>query len=318
MMVGVPVLLVVCDSAPVPPVWVMAVGVGVFWWCVFQCWVAVVWASSVVPGVLECLGVVVVVGVVVFWLVSCGGGLVVWLCVSGVVVVVVVGVVVFWWFRMLTCSGLFLFSWFCLLFVLSCLVNNGLSWVWCVGLRVCGCVLVVCCVWFCFCLWGAAAGVGAGVCGWGARVGVCVWGCWWWRGCASLCSSALVVVSSSGFVSLSGSVVGSVSSASLRSASAGGGVWCWCLWLGRSGGCWWRGGVWWWRLWLGRSGGGCGACARFGFWCWRVGVGVGWPGWCGGVGECARVGGVSGFRVPGVCACARVRLPRVSCCFVWV
>lgn len=58
--------------------------------------------------------------------------------------------------------------------------------------------------------------------------------------------------------------------------------------------------------------------ARFGFWCWRVGVGVGWPGWCGGVGECARVGGVSGLRVPGVCACARVRLPRVSCCFVWV
>ena len=41
-------------------------------------------------------------------------------------------------------------------------------------------------------------------------------------------------------------------------------------------------------------------------------VGVGWPGWCGGV------GGVSGLRVAGVCACARVRLPRVSCCFVWV
>ena len=42
--------------------------------------------------------------------------------------------------------SLFLFSWFCLLFVLSCLVNNGLPWVWCVGLRVCGVfwLLVVC------------------------------------------------------------------------------------------------------------------------------------------------------------------------------
>lgn len=89
------------------------------------------WASSVVPGVPGCLGVVVVggVGVVVFWLVSCVGGLVAWLCVSGVVVVVGVGA--FWWFRMLMCSGLFLFSWFCLLFVLSCLVNNGLcAWWW--------------------------------------------------------------------------------------------------------------------------------------------------------------------------------------------
>lgn len=114
MMVGVPVLLIVCECACVPFVCVMAVGVGVFWWCVFQYWVAVVWASSVVPGVPECLGVVVGgVGVVVFWLVSCVGGLVVWLCVSGVVVVAGVGV--FWWFRMLTCSGLFLFSWFCFL-----------------------------------------------------------------------------------------------------------------------------------------------------------------------------------------------------------
>ena len=77
-------LLVVCDSAPVPPVWVMAVGVGVFWWCVFQYWVAVVWASSVVPGVPECLGVVVGgVGVVVFWLVGWVGGWVGWGGVGG-------------------------------------------------------------------------------------------------------------------------------------------------------------------------------------------------------------------------------------------
>ena len=39
-----------------------------------------------------------------------------------------------------------------------------------------------------------------------------------------------------------------------------------------------------------------------GFWCWRVGVGVGGGVVSGGVGECARVGGVSGLRVPGVCA----------------
>ena len=119
MMVGVPVLLVVCDSALVPFVWVMAVGVGCSGWCCFQCWVAVVWASSVVPGVLECLGVVVGgVGVVVFWLVSCVGGLVVfWLCVSGVVV----GVVVFWWFRMLMCLASFFF----LVLSLVCFVLFG-------------------------------------------------------------------------------------------------------------------------------------------------------------------------------------------------
>ena len=140
MMVGVPVLLVVCVSAPVPPVWVMAVGVGVFWWCVFQYWVAVVWASSVVPGVPECLGVVVGgVGVVVFWLVSCVGGLVVWLCVSGVVVVVVVGVGVFWWFRMLTCLASFFFLGFVsCLFCLVWLITG------CFGFGVLVCVFVVC------------------------------------------------------------------------------------------------------------------------------------------------------------------------------
>ena len=113
MMVGVPVLLVVCDSALVPPVWVMVVGEGCSGWCVFQYWVAVVWASSVVPGVPECLGVVV----------------------AGVVVA---GVVVFWWFRMLTCLASFFFLGF--VSCLFCLVwlITGCPWVWCVGLRVCG------------------------------------------------------------------------------------------------------------------------------------------------------------------------------------
>lgn len=70
-------LLIVCVSAFVPFVWVMAVGVGVsgFWWCVFQCRVAVVSASRRVPGVLACVG----------WLVSCVSVVLAWLCVSGVV-----------------------------------------------------------------------------------------------------------------------------------------------------------------------------------------------------------------------------------------
>lgn len=78
MMVGVPVLLIVCVSAFVPFVWVMVVGVGVFWWCCFQWWVAVVLASRRVPGVLARVGVV-------GWLVSCVCLVVAWLCVSGVV-----------------------------------------------------------------------------------------------------------------------------------------------------------------------------------------------------------------------------------------
>ena len=131
MMVGVPVLLVVCDSAPVPPVWVMAVGEGCSGWCVFQYWVAVVWASSVVPGVPECLGVVV------FWLVSCVGVLVAWLCVFGVVVVAGVGV--FWWFRMLTCLASFFFLGFVsCLFCLVWLITG------CLGFGVLVCVFVVC------------------------------------------------------------------------------------------------------------------------------------------------------------------------------
>lgn len=94
-------LLVVWVCAVVPPVWVMAVEVGVFWWCVFQYWVAVVWASSVVPGVLACSGVSLLVCVV--------------------------------WFRMLMCLVSFLSCLSC------CLVNNGLScvWVW-VCWRRCG------------------------------------------------------------------------------------------------------------------------------------------------------------------------------------
>ena len=58
MMVGVPVLFWVCDSACWPFTCVMAVAVGVSWWCVFQYCVAVVLASRRVPGVCGCLGVV--------------------------------------------------------------------------------------------------------------------------------------------------------------------------------------------------------------------------------------------------------------------
>lgn len=100
MMVGVPVLLVVCDSAPVPLTCVMAVGVGVFWWRVFQWWVAVVPASRRVPGV-------------VVWLV----------CVV--------------WFRMLMCVRLFPCFCFVVLVLLVCLVNNAACAGW-VGL-VCVC-----------------------------------------------------------------------------------------------------------------------------------------------------------------------------------
>ena len=101
-MVGVPVLFMVCVSAFVPFVWVMAVGVGVsgFWWCVFQCCVAVVWASSVVPGVLAC----VVSG-------ACSG---VFLLVSGVVCSGVGVSVCVSWFRMLTCLASFFFLGFVL------------------------------------------------------------------------------------------------------------------------------------------------------------------------------------------------------------
>lgn len=105
-MVGVPVLFIVCVSAFVPFVWVMAVGVGVsgVWWCVFQWCVAVVSASRRVPGVVVC----------VLWLVpgACLG--VVWLVLVGVCWLVCV----LWWFRMLTCLASFFFLGFVFCFVL--------------------------------------------------------------------------------------------------------------------------------------------------------------------------------------------------------
>ena len=115
-MVGVPVLFMVWVGACWPFVCVMAVGVGVsgFWWWVFQWWVAVVLASRRVPGV----------GVCVSWLVpgACSG--VGWLvigacaCVVGACSGVAWLVCVLWWFRMLTCSGLFLSLGFVFCFVL--------------------------------------------------------------------------------------------------------------------------------------------------------------------------------------------------------
>lgn len=128
-------LLIVCVSAFVPFVWVMAVGVGVsgFWWCVFQCCVAVVSASRRVPGVVLGFGVWVACSGVV-WLVSGVGGLV-WACFgvgwlvsgvsgvcAGVVWLVLVGVCwlvcVLWWFRMLMCLASFFFLGFVFCFVL--------------------------------------------------------------------------------------------------------------------------------------------------------------------------------------------------------
>ena len=124
-------LFIVCVSAFVPFVWVMVVGVGVSWWCCFQCRVAVVPPSRRVPGVLACVS----------WLVSgaClgvaglvfGVGGLVWACLgvfllvsgvsgvcAGVVWLVLVGVCwlvcVLWWFRMLTCLASFFFLGFVL------------------------------------------------------------------------------------------------------------------------------------------------------------------------------------------------------------
>lgn len=55
-------------------------------------------------------------------------------------------------------------------------------------------------MWFCFCLWGAAAGVDVSVVD--GLLGSVSGGVGAWGGCASLRSSALVVASSSGFVPL--------------------------------------------------------------------------------------------------------------------
>lgn len=156
-------LFVVWVVACLPFVCVMAVGVGVcgFWWCCFQWCVAVVWASSCVPGVVVGFGVWVVCSGVV-WLVSGVGGLV---CVV--------------WFRMLTCLASFFLL--VLSFVLSCcLVNNGLPG--CVGAG--GCLLVGCLGWCGCVLWAGESvfvcllwviGLLLLVC-W-PRV-VCVWGYW--------------------------------------------------------------------------------------------------------------------------------------------
>lgn len=102
-------LLIVCVSAFVPFVCVMAVVVGVSWWCVFQCWVAVVLSSRRVPGVVGWLVSCVCLVVACSW---CVCVVVFWVGVAGV------GVEVFWWFRMLMCVRLSFF----LVLSLVCLV----------------------------------------------------------------------------------------------------------------------------------------------------------------------------------------------------
>ena len=140
MMVGVPVLLIVCVSAFVPFVWVMGVVVGVSGCCVFQWWVAVVSASRRVPGVVVGFGVWVVclgvAGLVVGACGACG-------CVVGVGVGVFWLVCVLWWFRMLMCLASFF--WFCVLFCFVVWLITGCLVVWArVGV----------------CLWGVWVGVG--------------------------------------------------------------------------------------------------------------------------------------------------------------
>ena len=171
MMVGVPVLFWVWVGACWPFTWVMGVVVGVsgFWWCVFQCCVAVVCASRRVPGVC----------VRVSWLVpgACFG--VGWLvvgacaCVVGASVGVSWLVCVLWWFRMLTCLASFF------LLVLSFV----LSLVWlitgCFGF---GVVVGACGV--CACVVGASVGVSWLVCV-----------LWWFRMLTCLASFFLLVLS---------------------------------------------------------------------------------------------------------------------------
>ena len=155
----------------------VAVGVSGVWWCCFQYCVAVVSASRRVPGVGACVswlvpGVCLGVG----WLVvgACG----VCACVVGASVGVSWLVCVLWWFRMLTCSGLFLVFLVLFLVLACCLVNNGVvvvgRVVW-VGLVRWGYWVVVSC---CLCL-RAVSGVWACVCGeWvcpACVVGVVVW-----------------------------------------------------------------------------------------------------------------------------------------------
>lgn len=108
-------LFCACECACWPLTCVMVVGVWCLGWCCFQWRVAVVWASRCVPGVFVGFGVLVVCFGVV-WLVvgACGA------CarVVGASVGVSWLVCVLWWFRMLTCSGLFLFLGFVFCFVL--------------------------------------------------------------------------------------------------------------------------------------------------------------------------------------------------------
>ena len=195
-------LFMVWVGACWPFTWVMVVGVGCFGWCVFQWCVAVVCASRRVPGVLAVVGVV-------GWLVSCVGVVLAWLCVCGVVFsgVVCSGVgvgVCVSWFRMLTCSGLFLV--FLVLFV--CLVNNGVAvcggcgavfvgvWGWfgSVGLLGCCLLFVWCallcapvfacggagrkCLLACVVVWvrGVLLGVAGYPCGWVMLLLAVVWG----------------------------------------------------------------------------------------------------------------------------------------------
>ena len=172
-------LFMVWVGACWPFTWVMGVAVGVsgVWWRVFQWCVAVVCASRRVPGVCGCVswlvpGVCLGVG----WLVvgACG----VCACVVGASVGVSWLVCVLWWFRMLTCSGLFLVFLVLFLVLACCLVNNGVvvvgRVVW-VGLVRWGYWVVVSC---CLCL-RAVSGVWACVCGkWvcpACVVGVVVW-----------------------------------------------------------------------------------------------------------------------------------------------
>lgn len=119
-------LFVVWVCACWPFTCVMGVVVGVSGWCCFQCCVAVVPASSVVPGVLV-WGVCVLVCSGVVWLVPGVSGAKA--CVAGLVCVL--------WFRMLMRVPLSVFfvllSWFCL-FVLLITLPGRVGLVWC-GVR---------------------------------------------------------------------------------------------------------------------------------------------------------------------------------------
>lgn len=126
----------VCECACWPFTCVMVVGVGVSWWCCFQCCVAVVPASSVVPGVLV-WGVCVLVCSGVVWLVPGVSGAKA--CVAGLVCVL--------WFRMLMRVPLSVFFCFVVLVLLVCFVNNA-AWAGWVGLvRRAGRVLGLCGYW---------------------------------------------------------------------------------------------------------------------------------------------------------------------------